>query len=332
MARVLVTGGAGFIGSWIANSLCNTGHEVTAVDDLSGGDRSNLSLPIRFLRVDLRDRDLADVSISSCRPEVIYHLAANAREGASFFQPISVVSRNIGAYVNVASSAIKRNVKRIVLFSSIAVYGHQSPPFLETTGPQPCDIYGLSKLYMEHMTKMLHDSHGIEYVIVRPHNVFGPNQCLSDKFRNVIAIWMNQIMRGEEMTIYGDGSQIRAFSYIKDSLDCYVRLLDVTPNGVYNIGSDKPTRVIDAAKIVAKQMDVPDHPIKYLPDRHKEVKFAYTDHSLAKKVLGLKDTDLDSFVAGVKEMAEWARQQGPQEWSTTDELEIPNNKTPKMWL
>ncbi len=333
--NILVAGGAGFIGSWIANQLYHDGHKVCVVDDLSGGDRNNLDDGVLFYQMDLRELEKVDAFLQIAKVDIIYYLAANAREGASFFQPVSVTSRNTMAYANTLMSAIKYGVKKIILFSSMAVYGEQQPPFTEDMPHFPVDIYGLQKVNMELMTFMLSRSHGIEYAIIRPHNVFGPHQCMSDIHRNVIAIWINKIMRGEPVTIYGDGAQERAFSYIEDSLSSYIAAMAPEITGeIFNIGGDMPIEIGNAAKIVIAAMGKKeDYAVEYLPDRHGEVRFAFTDHEKARNMLGLGATSSPQcFTDGVKRMVEWAKSIGPQEWKTTDALEIPNEKTPRMWV
>jgi len=330
--RVCVLGGAGFLGSWITRALLDRGHDVLVMDDLSGGSRGNLPSHshLLFEQLDLRyDLDNLLVAFETFRPEVIFHLAANAREGASFFQPMSVTSRNIGAYTNVLMASIKVGVRRVICFSSIAIYGDQEPPFVETMPKEPIDVYGLAKAHMEDMTQMLAACHDFEWVIVRPHNVFGPGQRLNDRFRNVFGIWMNQILRGEPLTIFGDGSQVRAFSYIEDCLPAFLACMDCPPGLIFNVGSDVDITVNTACELTRLAMGVPNFPKQYLDDRHAEVRLAYSDHSLAKSILGLKEEI--GVEEGVRRMAEWAKSKGPQEWITGDALEIPNELTPKHW-
>lgn len=325
-----MVGGAGFLGSWIANAFNEQDWDVLVVDDLSTGRRSNLRDGVDFAEVDVRNASAIDKTIQYFEPGIVYHLAANAREGASFFQPISVVTRNTQGYINVLTSSINHWVKRIVLFSSIAVYGHNSPPFQEKDPLNPADIYGLQKANMEEMTKMLSGSHGIEYIIFRPHNCFGENQAINDKHRNVIGIWMNQIMRGEPLTVYGNGTQSRAFSYIHETLPAYLAALSIEPNQTFNIGSDKNYQIIDVLQMVTNAMGVSsDYPIRSLQDRHQEVKHAYSDHSKMLDVFNI--TGGDDIRPGIKAMAKWARGVGPQEWQQGDELEIPNDLTPVNW-
>jgi UDP-glucose 4-epimerase len=326
--RILVTGAAGFIGSHIANELIKE-HEVWGIDDESGGTFQNVSPDVIACYIDLADDlETLEAVVEINRPDVIYHLAANAREGASFFQPISVVRRNTMAYTNVITAAIKYNVKRIILFSSMAIYGNQQPPFCETMEARPVDIYGLQKANMEAMTKMLAASHGIEYVIIRPHNVFGKFQCLNDIHRNVLAIWMNKIARGEPVTIYGDGQQKRALSYIGNSLPAFIKAMDAPNSSIFNIGGGWPLAIVDLAQMTIEAMgeDSATYPIEYLPDRHAEVRHAYTCHERAERELGFREDTEEQIMEGILNMAEWARPLLPQGWATTDKLEIPKRE------
>lgn len=337
MSRILCTGAAGFISSWIVKELVSQGHEVYGVDDLSGGNLRNIREIVNhknfhFTGYGCEDEKAMDELFDAFRPDVVYHLAANAREGASFFQPLSIVKRNTLAYTNVLMNSIKYGVKRIVLFSSIAVMGNQTPPFAEHMPRKPIDLYGLQKANMEQMTEMMAECHGIEYVIFRPHNVFGEGQALNDRYRNAIAIFMNRIMREEPIQIYGDGRQQRAFSYIEDSLPSYIRAMDCPTGHIFNIGNDFPRTVNEIARYTMEAMgvDFKTYPVENLPDRHGEVKSAYMSHQKAKEMLGF---DRHTYVMdGLLKMASWAKQQGPQEWREGDPIELPDSKLlPKNW-
>lgn len=338
MSRILVTGGAGFLGSCIAAELENEGHLVSVVDDLSGGFIDNVPEVSDFYHVDLSDAKLAEGVVYSSKPEVLFHLASNAREGASYYQPRSITQRNLTAYVNVLTPCIKYGIQRVVCFSSMSIYGDQEPPFSEDMPLKPVDVYATNKVAMEMVTQQLAACHGFDWLIIRPHNVGGAvcgpdgvwrGQSLCDNFRNFLAIEMNLIMRGEPMRIYGDGTQKRSFSYIKDSLPCYLRCLSDVNNTIFNIGGMNHISINEAADVIRNAMGVPNHPIEYLPDRHGEVKMAYTTYSKSVEQLGYHETH--TFDEWIQKMADWAKTKGPQEWKNSDPIELPNENMPSVW-
>lgn len=325
--RILVTGSAGFIGSWLSLALMDRGHDVLGLDDYSGGE--NQLCP--QVEVDLRNRERTEEPVRYFHPEVLIHLAANAREGASQFQPFEVATRNLSAYASVLEASIAAGVRRVVLFSSMAVYGAQEPPFDEALEPRPVDVYGVCKASMERMTRILASVHGFGWSIVRPHNVFGPRQSMRDRFRNVVAIFMNRILRGEPMQIYGDGEQRRAFSYIENSLPCYVRLAeDPSLDGeVYNVGGSAHVSVNELATMVARAMSASGWPVEHLPPRPLEVKDAWCTWAKSVDRLGFQEPV--SVEEGIRNMAGWAKSKGPHEWSE-ERLAIVNARTPTPWL
>lgn len=335
--KILVTGVAGFMGSHIANTLIKAGYsQIYGVDDLSGGYLENIDKYIKsgemeFDQIDLSKKDKTEDLISDIRPDIIFHLAANAREGASFFQPLNIVERNYLAYINVLEPAIKYGLDKVILFSSMAIYGDQKPPFSEDMKRMPVDIYGINKAAMEHTTELLSDIHEFRYTIIRPHNVFGTNQSLRDPYRNVIGIFMNRIMRRETLYIYGDGEQKRAFSYIDDSLPCYIKCIDNKVDGeIINIGGINPITINKLAEIVCKTMDVPYdvYQIEHIPDRPNEVKNAYCTWIKSQKLLGYNEKI--GLNEGIYKMAEWAKRKGSQQWSE-EELTLWNKKAPSIW-
>jgi len=331
--RILITGAGGFMGSHITDALKSQGHIVYGVDDFSGGYPRNVSDEWDFFsKFDIRSLELCKIIANDFRPEVIYHLAANAREGASFFQPYEVGSRNYGAYIPILESCIATGyLKRVILFSSMAVYGDANqPPFDERMLPTPIDPYGVSKLAMEETTKMLSECHGFDYVIIRPHNVFGSRQNLSDKYRNVIAIFLNNIMRGEPITIYGDGEQERAFSHISDSLPCYVNALYDATGEIVNIGGKESITVNQLAdEIISAYLGKDaEWPVEHIPTRHGEAKYAYCTTEKSERLLGYKETV--GWKDGIKQMVQYARSCGKQEWKL-DHLPLLNDKAPETW-
>ena len=330
MSRVLVTGGAGAVGSWIQDALIDLGHDVLSIDNLSGGFRRNFNHKAVVSTVNLCNREATEEVIMKFKPEIVYHCAANAREGASFFDPANIVYANQVTFINTIESSIKAgSLKQFIFTSSMAAYGNQTPPFTEDMALQPVDVYGISKYSIEEMTKVLAECHGFDYVIIRPHNMMGPRQSIKDKFRNVAGIFMNRIMRREDIYIYGDGKQLRQFSYIKDSLPAYIKCMDIK-NETINIGGTQEITVEKLALMVIKYMtDEENYPIKYLPARYKEVKYAYCNPAKSIALLGYKDSY--GIEEGIKAMSLWAKGLGSQEW-TTDKLSIPiAEKMPETW-
>ncbi len=333
----MVTGSAGFIGSHIYDLLFGMGHEVYGVDDLSGGFMRNVSQKKYFTKLDLRDRAKTAAYIKKIKPNIIFHLAADATEGRSQFTPFSAMDRNIVAYNNVLIPAIKHGLKKMILTSSMSVYGAQQAPFKESMMPQPEDIYGISKMSMEQTTRVLADVYGFKYVIIRPHNVYGPRQNLSDPYRNVVGIFINSLLHGKNFYVYGDGAQKRAFSYIDDVAPAMARAAfkKECEGKIINIGSDEAVTLNELAKTVLGTFhgdigNVPKNLLpKYMPDRLQEVKYAYCEHKVAGELLGFKPAVKLS--EGVSKMTDWAKSIGKQPFVYLANLELEHKKTPKTW-
>jgi UDP-glucose 4-epimerase len=214
--------------------------------------------------------------------------------------------------------------------SSIAVYGAGQLPMSEDTIPQPEDPYGISKYAVELDLKTAHEMFGLKFVIFRPHNVYGEYQNVGDRYRNVIGIFMNQLMQGNPLTIFGDGSQTRAFSYISDVAPYIAKSVDIPAahNQVFNIGGDKEYSVNELAGTVMKVLRK-EQPIRYLTARN-EVLHAYSDHTKAKKIFGIKDNDFVDLETGVGKMAKWALDAGPRKTLRFTNIEI-FEKLPAIW-
>src|SRR5438132_3416407 len=211
---ILVTGGAGFMGSWLVDELIKRGHEVVSADNLLGGSEANVNPDSKFVKADLRRQN--DVKPLVKDVDIIFHLAAYAAEGQSIFSPVAINEINIAPMNNLLVEAVNNNVERFIFTSSMAVYGEQKPPFDEKAPRKPEDPYGAAKSYCENMLEIFARIHRFEQVIIRPHNVYGPRQNVADPYRNVLGIWINRILRRKPPIIYGDGKQSRAFSYIED--------------------------------------------------------------------------------------------------------------------
>lgn len=337
--RILVTGAAGFMGSHLVDALVEDGkHDVYAVDDMSGGYKENINPKSKFTKLDLRDKKRIERYINNVKPEILYHLAADATEGRSQFTPISASERNYIAYIYTLVPCIKNNIKRVVLTSSMSVYGAQKPPFSEDMDKKPEDIYGITKTAMEDATEVLAKVHKFEHVIVRPHNVYGPKQNLSDPYRNVIGIFINCLLNNKNFYIYGDGEQRRAFTYIDDFTPYLAKcgFLDNVKSEIINIGPSREYTINYLAGIVLKTF-FPDGNIpknlrpKYLPDRPQEVKDAYCTNDKAENLLGYKTTI--TLEEGIRRMVTWAKKLGPQEFNYLEEgLELETDDVPQTWM
>lgn len=335
-SKILVTGSAGFIGSHLYDQLFDAGYEVYGVDDLSGGFMRNVSRPEFFDQVDLRDRKATEEYIKWLKPSVIFHLAADATEGRSQFTPFSAIDRNIVAYTNLLVPAIKHGLKKVILTSSMSVYGKQQVPFHENMIPQPEDIYGTSKAAMEKITEVLAKVYGFKYVIIRPHNVYGKNQNLSDPYRNVVAIFINCLLHGKNFYIYGDGRQKRAFSHVDDVVPVIVKAAfsKKCEGQIINLGSDEVVLLRDLAQIVLEEFFGKKNILakfrpKHVPDRPQEVKYAYCAHIRAKELLGFKSKK--NLRNGVREMITWARGLGKQPFVYLTKLELDHPEVPNTW-
>lgn len=324
--RILVTGAAGFMGSHLFDLLADQLHYVVGIDNYSLGTYKHTDI----FNLDLRNKEEVDTLIHVFKPEIVYHLAAWAHEGLSQFAPINITENNYNAYLNTLIPAVKYGVKRVVLCSSMSVYGAQVPPFNEEMERKPEDVYAIAKSAMERATEILAEVHGFEYTIIRPHNVYGPRQNISDPYRNVVGIFINRLLNGKPPIIYGDGEQTRAFSYIDDVIPYLASagFLNTTKGEIINLGPLKEYSINQLANRVLKAFSSDLEPIHY-PDRPKEVKHAYCTNDKAIALLGYKDsTDL---FRGVTKMVDWAKKLGPQEFKYLNELELQSKDTPKTW-
>ena len=324
--KVLVTGGAGFIGSHLVDDLINKGYKVVILDDLSGGLKENLNSQAKFIHGSIVDKEAVEKAMAEV--DIVYHLAAYAAEGLSHFIRNFNYQNNLIGSINLVNSAIKNNVNHFVFTSSMAVYGSGNPPFDESHSPNPEDPYGIAKLAVEKDLKVAHDMFGLNYTIIRPHNVYGERQLLGDPYRNVIGIFMNRIMQGKAPLIYGDGEQTRAFSYISDIIPCISKspFIPDAKNEVFNLGAGKPYTVKQLAQEVIKAMNsniAPEH----VPPRH-EVKHAHCTTTKSEKILGFQDkVDLKE---GLYKMAQWAKSIGPMDPIVWEGYEI-THKLPNFW-
>jgi UDP-glucose 4-epimerase len=327
VATCVVTGGAGFIGSHVAAALIARGHQVVVLDDLSGGSRDYLPAEATFVEGSVTDGALVDRLFDQHRFEHVFHLAAYAAEGLSHFIRRFNYTNNVIGSMTLINAAVNAGARTFVFTSSIAVYGASQTPMTETTTPEPEDSYGIAKYAVELDLKAAHHMFGLDYVIFRPHNVYGEHQNIGDRYRNVIGIFMNQIMKGEPMTIFGDGEQSRAFTYVGDVAPVIARAIELPAarNQVFNVGADVPYSVNHLARATAVAMGSSGAAVRHL-DARNEVAHAYAAHDKVRGVFGPGDPV--TLEDGLARMAAWAKAAGPRASTRFEQIEVMKNLPP----
>jgi UDP-glucose 4-epimerase len=329
MEKVLVTGGAGFIGSHLSECLNDRGYGVVVLDDLSGGFEENVVEGVRFIKGSINDVDLVNRIFAEERFDIVCHLAAYAAEGLSHFIKRFNYSNNLIGSVNLINASLNWDVRCFLFTSSIAVYGtHPNPPITEDAPVNPEDPYGIAKVAVEQELQVSHDMFGMDYIIFRPHNVYGERQNIGDKYRNVVGIFMNQILQGKPMTVFGDGTQTRAFSYIRDIVPVMADALENPSaiNEIFNVGADQPFTINELAVRVAEAMEVLPE-ISYLPARN-EVLNAYSSHAKVEHVFGKRK--LHTLEEGLRRTATWVRKHGARKSQGFENIEVRKN-FPVAW-
>jgi UDP-glucose 4-epimerase len=318
--RSLVTGGAGFIGSHVARHLIASGHEVVVLDDLSGGFADQVPTGACFVQGSVTDADLLKKLFSEAPFDYVFHLAAYAAEGLSHFIRCFNYTNNLLGSVRLINEAVRHEVRCFVVTSSIAVYGQGCLPLREDATPHPEDPYGIAKYAVELDLEAARRIFGLNYIVFRPHNVYGEHQNIGDRYRNVLGIFMNQIMQDQPLTIFGSGEQTRAFSYIDDVAPYIARSVHepAAYNQFFNIGADEPYTVNRLAQVVARAFGV-EPQIVHLPARN-EVVHAYSDHTKARRTFAMNGTV--PLEEGVARMADWARRVGARRASRFENIEI----------
>lgn len=331
MKRVLITGVAGFLGSHLADRFLELSAQVKGIDNLIGGYRENVPEGVDFYELDLGD-------LSAIRPvfqnvDLVIHAACTAYEGLSVFSP-ALVSQNTSQITNnILSASIQSGVKKFVFMSSMARYGSQNKiPFTEELIPKPQDPYGIAKWTSEMMVKNLSETHGMEYVVLVPHNIIGPRQKYDDPYRNVASIMINRILHNQPPIIYGDGSQTRCFSFIQDVVEPIISACNsVIANGeIINIGPDEEYVTIrELASRISKFMDYKVKPI-HVESRPQEVHQATCSADKARRLLNYRtSTSLDH---GLMQLIDWIQSQPRRHFSYHLPIEISNEKTPRTWV
>jgi UDP-glucose 4-epimerase len=319
--KVLITGVAGLIGSrlsdWIIENQKDC--EIVGIDDLSGGFIENINKSIKFYNMDLKDQNLKKI-FEDEKPDYVYHFAAYATEGLSPFIRQYNYQNNLLVTANIINECIRHNVKRLIFTSTLAVYGHGNGGiFDESQIPNPIDPYGVAKYACEMDIQIAGEQHGLDWCIIRPHNVYGIKQNIWDKYRNVLGIWMYQHLNKTPMTIFGDGEQKRAFSYIDDSLEPFWNAIvkEEASKQIINLGGIEEYTINNAAVILREVMGAGE--VKYEEKRH-EVKNSIPTWEKSVNILGFEHKT--SLKEGLEKMWEWAKFQPMRERIIWNNYEI----------
>ena len=307
--KILITGIAGLLGSRLATwILQNTEHTVVGIDDLSGGYLENIPSAASFVEMNLSDLNGLKEVFKLHRPDIIYHFAAYAAEGLSPFIRQYNYENNLIASANLITCSIEYDVTRFVFASSMSVYGDKyDPPFSEEMPQRPIDPYGIAKYSVEQDLAVAHEQHGLPYTVVRPHNFYGVGQNIWDKYRNVLGIWMYQLLQGIRPTIFGDGKQVRAFSYVDDSLSPFWQASQNPKciGEIINLGGIKEYTIEEACNILISVTGHNTEP-EFFEERH-EAKYAWATWEKSVDLLGFEHRiDLPQ---GLEKMWEWASAQ-----------------------
>lgn len=325
---ILITGVAGLLGSNMSDWLIKNKGEyaIVGIDNLmpGGGYIENIDTKhVHFYKRDLSREDISDI-FENYDVEYVFHFAAYAAEGLSPFMRMFNWENNSVSTANIINQCIKYHVKRLVYTSSMSVYGHgknNGSKFDENDIPNPIDPYGISKYACEMDIKVAGIQHGLDYCIIRPHNIFGEKQNIWDKYRNVLGIWMYQILHNEPMLIYGDGEQTRAFTYVDDNLPCIweAAISEKASKQIINLGGIKPYTINESVKILC---DISGYDKVVHMEPRFEVKYAVPTHEKSVEILGFEHkTDLES---GLSKMWSWAQKQPDRNRFVWENYEIDN--------
>jgi len=330
MTKIFITGVAGFLGSHVADRMLELGYEVVGVDNLVGGFMENVNPKVTFYEADCNDLEAMKKYMKGC--DVVFHAACTAHDGFSLFSPYYITKNTFENTMSVLSAAAYNKVNKFIYCSSMARYGKQPQlPYREDMECMPVTPYGVAKYSSELVIKQVCELNNINYTILVPHNIIGPRQNYSDPFRNVAAIMINKMLKGERPIIYGDGEQKRTFSFVGDCISCIEKTitLDNLNGEIINIGPDEEFVTINQLFNELKDiLDFKGEPI-YVKDRPNEVKLATCSSDKARKLLGYKTNT--TLREGLEEMVEDIKNKGTKDFNYIYEIEINNDKTPDTW-
>ena len=286
--KILITGDTGLVGSNLKKKLVN--HDVVGLSRSTG--------------CDLNDAQRVEDEISNIKPDVVYHCAANAAESRGQISPIDMTQNNLGIFVNVLKASINANVKKFIYISSVAVYGEAPIPYKEDAELRPKDVYGVNKMAAELILRIMAKVYSFEYVIIRPHNIYGPGQDMSNPHKNVVALFMRNIIENKPYTLYGGGNMRRAFSYVDDVVGVLEECLtDRIKNTIINVGSDLDISVRELSDLIQK-IARKKAKVTLLPARPQEISMFLADHTLQHSLFNYHQTPI---MEGLTLTWEWVK-------------------------
>jgi UDP-glucose 4-epimerase len=288
MAKVLVTGGAGFIGSHLVHGLLDRGDRVRVLDNLSTGLKANLAgLDVEFIEGDILDATVVQESINGV--DAVYHLAAFISVAGSMEDPLTCYAANLDGSLNVLMQASRAGVQRVVLASSAATYGESESPVAENYPLNPKSPYAASKLAMEQAAKLFSQSFNLETVCLRFFNVYGPRQSPCSPYAAAIPKFIQAMLAGEPATIHGDGRQTRDFVYVKDIVEAMLLAAegDSVDGRIFNIAGGNSVPIYDLVEILQRFFPGTPDPV-FGPPRQGDLLFSEADISLAERALGYR--------------------------------------------
>lgn len=284
MEKAIVTGGAGFIGSHLADNLIKEGLDVHIIDDLSSGKVKHLPASASFHQLDIRSQEAREL-ITSIKPDVIYHLAAQADVNRSLNDPHMDMLVNVGGTINILEACRNLSLKKFVFSSTSAVYGNSSESVLTEDVPaSPLSFYGLSKLAAERYITLYHDLFSIPYTILRYGNVYGPRQTAKGE-GGVIAVFTDKLSKGVSLKVNGDGLQTRDYVYVQDIVSANIAAGKAPDVGTFVVGTGIPTSLLDVIKILETTTGK-SIPYIHGQDRPGDIKHSCLDPALISRVLG----------------------------------------------
>jgi UDP-glucose 4-epimerase len=290
MSKIAITGSSGLIGSNLSKKLVSLGHDVVGISTTTGCDLTN--------------EKQTDAVFERVRPDVVYALAAEAAESRGQNSPVYMTQNNSGIFVNTLKASINAGVKRFIYTSSVAVYGEANVPYKEDGPTIPKDIYGVNKLACEQMLQIMSKVHAFNYVIFRPHNIYGPGQNMRDPYKNVVALFMRKLIEGEPYKLFGFGKMRRAFSYVDDVVGVMVDSLRPEYNNkTLNVGSEKDISIKELSDLIQNITGLTGE-IEMLKGRPQEISMFLADHTRQRELTRYNETPIED---GLMKTWEWVR-------------------------